>query len=40
VELQFHEFLTSELGGGEWLVSRSGRIIPGKKVSGTSWIGG
>jgi hypothetical protein len=33
-------FLTSELDGGEWSVSRSGRFTPGMIVLCTQWIGG
>jgi len=29
VELQLHAFLTLALGGGEWSVSYSGRIVTG-----------
>jgi hypothetical protein len=40
VEVQLHSFLTSALDGGEWLVSRPGRITPEKGIPGTHWIGG
>jgi hypothetical protein len=33
-------FFTSALDGGEWLVSRPGRLTPGERVSGTHWTGG
>jgi hypothetical protein len=32
--------LTSALAGGEWLVSRPGRVTPGERAPGTHWIGG
>jgi hypothetical protein len=33
-------FLTSVLGGGKLLVSRSDRFTPGEVDTGTYWIGG
>jgi hypothetical protein len=33
-------FLASEINGGEWSASRSGRFIPGERATGTHWIGG
>jgi hypothetical protein len=35
VEVEFHAFLTSALGGSQWSASRPGRFTPG-----TRWIGG
>jgi hypothetical protein len=32
--------LTSELDGGEWSASRTGRFTPRKRAPGTHWIGG
>jgi hypothetical protein len=32
-------FFTSELGGGEWLASRPGHLIPRKVSPGTCWMG-
>jgi hypothetical protein len=40
VETQLHVFLTSAVGGGEWLASRSCSFTPGERVSDTRWIGG
>jgi hypothetical protein len=39
VEVQFHVFLTSALGGGEWLASRPGRFTSGERVPYTHWTG-
>jgi hypothetical protein len=33
-------FLTSVLDRDEWSVPRPGRLTPGKRASGTHWIGG
>jgi hypothetical protein len=33
-------FLTSELEGGEWSASPSGRFTPGERDHGIHWIGG
>jgi hypothetical protein len=35
-----HAFLTSEVDGGEWSASRTGRAIPGEIGPGTHWTGG
>jgi hypothetical protein len=35
-----HIFLTSELVGGEWSVSRPSCFTPGERVPSTHWIGG
>jgi hypothetical protein len=32
-------FLTSALFGGEWSASRPSRFTPGKRASGTHWLG-
>jgi hypothetical protein len=32
VEVHFHAFLISSLGGGEWSVSHSGRFNPGERA--------
>jgi hypothetical protein len=32
--------LTSELEGGEWSASRSGRFTPRERAPGTHWVGG
>jgi hypothetical protein len=40
MEVQNHAFLTSELDGGEWSTSRTGRFIPRERAPGTHWIGG
>jgi hypothetical protein len=40
VDVQIHVFLTSELVGGQWSASRSGRFNPGERAPGTHWIGG
>jgi hypothetical protein len=32
--------LTSALDGGEWSVSRTGRLAPRERAPGTYWIGG
>ena len=32
VEVLFHSFITSAVGGGEWLTSRFGRLTPGKEA--------
>jgi hypothetical protein len=39
VDVWVHIFLTSALAGGEWSASRPGRFTPGKRASGTNWIG-
>jgi hypothetical protein len=39
VEVQLNAFLTSELDGGEWSVSRLGRFTPRETAPGTYWIG-
>jgi hypothetical protein len=33
-------FLVSELDGGEWSASRSGRFTPGERAPRTYWTGG
>jgi hypothetical protein len=33
VEVYLHAFLTSTLGGGEWLASRPGRFNPKERTS-------
>jgi hypothetical protein len=40
VEVYLHVFLTSEVGGGEWLASRPGRFTARERSPGTRWIGG
>jgi hypothetical protein len=40
VDIYIHIFLTSELAGGEWSVSRPGRFTPGEGAPGPHWIGG
>jgi hypothetical protein len=40
VDIQMHIFLTSALVGGEWSVSRSGRINSGEGADGTDFIEG
>jgi hypothetical protein len=40
VEVQLHAFLTSELDGGEWLASRSGRFTARERAPGTHLLGG
>jgi hypothetical protein len=40
VDVQIHVFLTSALFGGKWSASRPGRFTPGKRATGTHWIGG
>jgi hypothetical protein len=40
VDISIHLFLTSALVGGEWSASRHSRFTPGKRASGTHWIGG
>jgi hypothetical protein len=39
VEVYLHAFLTSELDGGKWSASRSGRFTPRERAPGTRWIG-
>jgi hypothetical protein len=40
MEMQFHTFFTSALGGSEWSASFPGRFIPRERAPGTHWIGG
>jgi hypothetical protein len=40
VDVQIHVFLTSALAEGEWSASRQVASTPGKKATGTHWIGG
>jgi hypothetical protein len=40
VEVEIHEFLTSSLDGGEWLVSSLSRFNRKKISPDTHWIGG
>jgi hypothetical protein len=40
VRLYVYFYITSELAGGKWLVSRPGRFITGERAPGTHWIGG
>jgi hypothetical protein len=40
LEIQLQAFLTSTLGGGEWLFSRLGHFTHGEKALGTHWMGG
>jgi hypothetical protein len=39
LDVQIHVFLTSALFGGEWSVSRLGRLTPGERTPGSHWIG-
>jgi hypothetical protein len=39
VDVWLHAFLTSAIGGGEWLASRPDRFVPRERPSGTNWIG-
>jgi len=40
VEVYLHDFLTSELDGGEWSASLPGHFTPRQRAPGTHWIGG
>jgi hypothetical protein len=40
VNILIHIFLTSELAGDEWSLSRPDSFTPGGKAPGTHWIGG
>jgi hypothetical protein len=39
-DVYIHIFLTLALAGGEWSASCASRFTPGKRASGTHWIGG
>jgi hypothetical protein len=39
LEVRLHTFLNSELHGGEWSASHSGRSTSGKEPSGSEWMG-
>jgi hypothetical protein len=39
VKEKFLVFLTSELNGGKWSASRSGRFSPEERATSTQWIG-
>jgi hypothetical protein len=38
LEVKFHNFLISILGGYEWLASCYGRLNPKERVSSTFWL--
>jgi hypothetical protein len=40
MDVYIYVLLTLALVGGEWSTSRPGRFTPGKRASGTRWIGG